>query len=417
MSISILSQPETHTPAYNDQYFVLSSTNSGQTNFKYICTVTVDGQSAISFPIDKHPTDSKGLFNPQQLAQAGVNTTLDTVIDALKPASNSIKSVYCQFAEQYGSTPVTQPVTASGIYYVWDAAYDAVDFPAFTFAAAGYANTLNKGVYVGGDTGSSISNKVLRGQHYWMYWHRAFGAVVFDRIQFVCYDSALSVIQTSTILNSYSAVGSTYERNLMYADVSAVGTALVLATTPGSCTRTNGALPMIPATTYLYSVTWIDSGSVQASDPYVVVIDSFCSRYTQYALHWKNQYGAMDTAVFNLLSRKNTSKSEAMYQKNPYTLNSSNNYTYKNSDAIEQSFSTELTNRITLNTDIVTDDYYAYLKDLVSSPYILLEDSSGNLFSMKSIDSNYEKRLRVNDGPFNFKIELEYQFKDLRQRG
>lgn len=417
MAITIQSQPETHTPAYNNQYFVLSSGNTSQPNFKYICTVTVDGQSPVSFPVDKQPSNNKGYFNPQKLAEAGVDLTLETNLTSIKPASNSIKSVYCQFAEQYGTTPTTQAVTASGIYYVWDAAYDAPDFPSFTFAATGMAFTLNKGVYVGGDTGANISNKILRNQRYWMYWHRAFGSVTFDKLQFVAYDSSLSVIQTSTIASSYATVGSNYERNLMYADVSAAGTAAVLAANPGSVTRSNGGLPIIPTNTYLYSVTWVDSGSNAASDPYVVVIDGFCSRYTQYALHWKNQYGAMDTAVFNLLSRKKFDKKEKTYKKNAYTLNSSNDYTYSNSDSILKTYSSEQDKGLILNTEILTDDYYAYLRDLVMSPYVLLEDSSGNLFSMKVKDTNYEQRLRVNDGVFNFTVNLEYQFNDVRQRG
>ncbi len=161
MAITINSQPETHTPAYNDQYFVLSSSNSSQTNFKYICTVTVDGQSPISFPVDKHPTNSKGYFNPQKLGEAGVDTTLTTSQTELRPATNSIKSVYVQFAEQYGSTPTTQAVTASGLYYIWDAAYDAKDFSSYTFSQTTLARTLNKGVYVGGDTGIYASNKIV----------------------------------------------------------------------------------------------------------------------------------------------------------------------------------------------------------------------------------------------------------------
>ncbi len=55
--------------------------------------------------------------------------------------------------------------------------------------------------------------------------------------------------------------------------------------------------------------------------------------------------------------------------------------------------------------------------DLFRSPRIVLEDESNNLFAVTCTLKNIEEKQKSNEKVFNFVVDLEYDYQDIRQRG
>ena len=51
------------------------------------------------------------------------------------------------------------------------------------------------------------------------------------------------------------------------------------------------------------------------------------------------------------------------------------------------------------------------------SPSVIMEDSTGAIFSVKITDTSWENKLKVNDRIFNCTVNLEFNYQDIRQRG
>ncbi len=63
MAITINSSPDIYSSVHAPLWFVLSSTNTGQTNFKYVCDIYVGGNLVTRLKSFPQPTSTKGIFN------------------------------------------------------------------------------------------------------------------------------------------------------------------------------------------------------------------------------------------------------------------------------------------------------------------------------------------------------------------
>ena len=104
-----------------------------------------------------------------------------------------------------------------------------------------------------------------------------------------------------------------------------------------------------------------------------------------------------------------------MFKKIPYSLNSVNKYTYDKSVNDTVVYNTVLTNKMTLNSNFINETQASWLWDLLTSPDIKLENSSGDIISVKCTNKSYETKKKVNDKIFNITIEIENSLQDTRQ--
>ena len=419
MAITFIKVPDEHTPAYNNQYFVASGTNVAQTNFKYVVTVWVDGESTeLKYPPD--PDDTFLYFNPQRIVESYVKTDYLFDIDEPTCATDSIKQVIVAVDEEYGS-PVSGFTGTSGDYFVWNAAYNAHDFSAYTFTTSANIKQLTLAPNTGVSGVSTSADKIHFDTKYLMKsWHLAFGNLGTDgyQLEVIAYDSSLNILNDTYIYNSFY-VTPYPENEIATVNCSPYGLNLIKTNNaPLILSQTDPTADPVPVGTYFYILKWYNGATPPLGNSIVheVVIDSFCSRYTRYVVHFLNRLGNYDSFTFNLVSVDEANKETKEYRNNPMVLTGSS-YNYSNSKSDRQNYNTVITNKVTLNSDWVTDAQYQWLKDLFMSPSIKLESSTGALYAVTCKVKNYKESKRVNDKIFNVTIELEYDYQDIRQRG
>lgn len=411
MAVTILSQPATHTPGYNDQYFVATSTNSNQTGFKYVVAVTIDSDT-ITERYDKRPDNGLLYFDPSKIVQSYLENTFERSLLVPDYAEESIKYVTVGITEEYGS-PVSGFAGVSGTYYAWNASYNAHDFSSYSYSAGITAMSLT--------TVPSYTDEIDFDQKYlYKIWHKGFGLTTLYHMYIEAWDDSgliPTMVQSANIRTQFATYAD-YRENMVMANISPYGLNNMEANLPaGYVTKiTDPTGDIIPAQTTYYTVVWTNVSSVIATDSYRVNIDTNCYKYDRYVLHFLNRLGNYDSFTFNYLSRKNSDKKTFSYKKNPY-VKVGNDLLYYNDSADTKTYSTTITNKILLNSDWITDAQATWLKDMLNSSSVILEDSTGAIYSVKVTDTSYEEKLKVNDKVFNVTVNLEYNYQDIRQRG
>lgn len=417
MAITILSSPGTHTPAYNNQNFVASSTNSGQTNFKYKVTVEINNglyNQNTTFKIPARPDNSKLYFDPKPTTRNYIASPFHTDFATnFAPADvddfSEFKKVTIGIDEEYGS-PVSAFSGVSASYYIWNASYNAIDFADFVYATTTKAKDLT--------LAPSLTDTIHYDQKYlFKSWNRGFSTRNLRYLAITAYDSAGISIQDAVIENSYYDASTAYFRNWITYNCSPYGLNNTGATV---ISITNLGDPIIPTNTAYYTFYFYAAAPAInniSSNAYAVYIDDYCSKYSRYVLHFLNRLGNYDSFTFNLLSRYKTDKETSEYKKIPYVLNGSNQYRYEKYTNDTVTYNTVLTNKWTLNTDWINDATATWLRDLFASPEVRLENESGDIIAVKCTLKSYETKQQVNDKSFNFVIEIENALQDVRQGG
>jgi hypothetical protein len=123
--------------------------------------------------------------------------------------------------------------------------------------------------------------------------------------------------------------------------------------------------------------------------------------------------GAVESFRFNKVRRDNFSIDRRNFRQNPYTLDGQD-YAYTNQSFNNSQYYTEAQQRITLNSDLITEEESVWLRELVMSPRVWLYDDA--LYTVNITDTEYQQRYHINDKAFNLTIEAEISFPDKVQR-
>jgi len=135
------------------------------------------------------------------------------------------------------------------------------------------------------------------------------------------------------------------------------------------------------------------------------------AKYTSYAIHFLNQYGGFESRNFTKLSRKTIAITRADFGKLPYTIDASGIVNYYNSNNVynetRSTYASQYKEKMTLNTDILTDEEYTWLADLVLSPLVYIQ-LSGYFVPCTITSTNYEYKKRINDKLTNLQLDIEF---------
>lgn len=412
MSVTIVSFAQTHTPAYNNQYLVASSTNAAQTNFKYVVTVEINGGTSVdNITLDIPPRPDNGFlyYDPQRIARASIKSEFNlTALNFFNPSltqSSEFKKVTIGIDEKYGS-PVSGFGGVSSSYYIWNASYKSLDFADYVYATTTSAKDLT--------LVPSLADTIKFEQTYlFKTWHRGFSTRDTRYLLIESYDAQGNGIQAAMIENSAYTVGAgSYNRNYVSLNCSPYGLNNFTGTI---ISKSDPLLDIIPSQTVRYTYYFLDTALATSSATNTVYIEEMCSKYSRYVLHFLNTLGNWDSFTFNKLSRYTTEKESEMFKKVPYTLTAANKYRYEKYTNDTVVYNTVLTNKMTLNSDFINENEAAWLLDLLTSPDIKLENSDGDIVSVQCKVKTYETKKKVNDKLFNITIEIENSLQDVRQ--
>jgi hypothetical protein len=175
----------------------------------------------------------------------------------------------------------------------------------------------------------------------------------------------------------------------------------------------------INAGKYLYDLSGsIPNGSliiVQAlSNDTILATKSFqtgenCSQYETIRLHWMNKLGGFEAFNFN----KNTINAMTIDRKQfkaPLPIG------YSQSDRLKTNYNTTINDKITINSDWISEEQSALFEQLATSPIIYLERSATDFVAVNILNSEYEIKNYLTDRKlFNVTFEIEYSYSRYRQ--
>lgn len=144
----------------------------------------------------------------------------------------------------------------------------------------------------------------------------------------------------------------------------------------------------------------------------VLTFDLKCEpKHTVYSLHFLNRLGGFESRDFTKLSRKLLEIEKKDFGKLPYTVNASGVVSYYNSNNVYNEtrtvYSSQYKEKMTLNTDVLTDGEYTWLGDLILSPMVYIE-MDGYFIPIIISSNNYEFKKSVNDKITNLTLSIEF---------
>lgn len=148
---------------------------------------------------------------------------------------------------------------------------------------------------------------------------------------------------------------------------------------------------------------------------YIFDVDNDCSKYETYRFMWLNRLGAFD--YFNFRKRSD----------NKYTVEKSSyetmlgsydgvNYGYNIGDAGKVVNNVKITENVTVYSDWVNEATSEWLFELISSPEVYVLDGE-NKYPVIITTNEYIPGKRANEKLFNLKLEFDYAFEKIAQRG
>jgi hypothetical protein len=166
-----------------------------------------------------------------------------------------------------------------------------------------------------------------------------------------------------------------------------------------------------------YTVQARDSLSANVSQLYLFnIIDNDCKGFEKIRLTWLNRLGAWDYYSFTKRNVRNVETQRTSYNQISGLYNESVFMTHGYKGG-QKTFYTNAKERVTLNTDFVTESTATWLEELFTSPevYILNEFSADGdegyinkyVQPVTITSSTYTKQTRANDDLLQYTLEIE----------
>lgn len=409
MSYTLHQYPDTHVPAYNDIIYVVSSSNNGQSNYKYIADIII-GSETIRLKCFPHPTYGSGVFNLGRIIETYVNKygsdidNYDTTTTGWEINPNFYKKFYVSFGEEYGSSSgiVEHPnITSDRYVYAWNGIVDYLKFQ--SYSEGNYLASNNK---VLNYYNSDLVRKIQMNQMSWIY---AIQKNVTDYSSGIitAYNSANAVIRQCSVINPFNNGAVDNDKFIRFG----CGTSNLNYISSGVVDYV-GSGNIIPTNTSYYEV-FLGGNSVSKTFRFNIE-DSDC-KYTTYRLHWLNKLGAYESFNFNKKNYIDTDINKSNYKRITGGLTSASAFGYNISDRGTRTFNNELKDTLHLKSDWLSDQEYILLQSLIESPEIYIETLvyNGDTYTLVPVtctDKKFKQKTILNDKVYNLDITLEYCF-------
>jgi hypothetical protein len=386
MALTITQQPQLYTPAYNSQVIVALSTQIAQPNFKYVVTVQVNGGAILTDNILQRP-DGYLVYDPIEKVKNYIDRSYFTpLINTVSTATNKAVSVQVTVKEFYSNA--LQATTIIN-YIAFDACLTDSDFRNYNYLdyyGAGLSiSLLSPEIY----EPFSVDNRVTINTDVFIHFFRKNATNIIANI----YDATSTFVGTvnKTIpatnnLIYYTNIGSSFFN----------GSAFTLA---------NGytvEIEIVNGVTSLYNTAY--------------TIKPICSKHKKNIVYYLKRNGNIGYFHFELLSKETESKKSNTVRLNPKKL-TAGVYGANSWEREKNIVSTELTKKIVLNTNWITEVQCTQLEELFSSPIVWIKDELNNYLPVTITDTSYEFDKHVNTKLFNLVINCEYTSQETTQRG
>lgn len=372
MSILLNTVPGSYQSAHEDILFVAyeatkATDNATYPDYKYVLDLYVNGTFQTRQKVFPNPDNYRGIFNIGKIVRNYVGTTFNPTMSQIRAQQFGADSFYvdvqCKFGEDYDFTLYTNRTVDTTRRY----------FNNYIGRLTGPALST----YLDKFASNSPSVKTVRFE---------------DTACFVPYLPSTSGDITVSITS-----GATTQTKTI---TPAKDTVELLNLSPTAINAEYAGL--ITSATSFYTVT---IGAQQYR------FNIKCNPlYDSYWIHFLNRQGAYESFPFGLVSRNTLEIERKSFGKLPYVVDSNGNVSYKTGsvyNATNRVYSVLYSEKMRLNTDMLTDGEYQWLKELIVSPETFVQIGS-DFLPMSIVANNYEERKYINDGMTNLEIEIEF---------
>lgn len=392
MALSLLYNPGEYFSAHGDVIFTLLEDtkpfNSGTyPDYKYVCDVYIGGVQVVRLKAFPRPGDKIGVFDIGNIVRNYLTNPFLPNPNAIHAQSFGADSFYvnaiCRFGEEYGN------VTYSNII---------VD------SQRSYFNNYNGRLFGTTTNLTSVIDKPMTVRPY---------TTPVDKDAKFCLVPFLSSDDSQYLLDIKCYSGNTLIRQ---ASQSITPTALstnevqVVNLSPTAINASSSGL--IDSAIEYYTVTFNTPNIVGDT---TLKFNLKCeARFDVYTLHFMNRFGSFESREFSKVSRSIIESQKNDFGQSSYLVKSNGQVSqvldYPGSKTyLEQKsvYAVAWSEKMTLNTDILTDDEYKWLRDLIISPMIYIE-LDDYFFPIIITNNNYEQKKVINDDLTNLTINIEY---------
>ena len=401
--ITILSKPTDtpylgYVPCYNNQWFVASSTNTGQPNFKYYIVVT-DFITGYSVTEKFLPNPSGKLqFDASKFSELLMTNYIPVNVYGFKQNS-SIRKIRVNIGEIYGSTLPGAITSGTNIdYIVWNGSLEMLTFSKYNSKNYTWDLSTNPNLNYPVLLSDLADDYTFNNRSNFLYWMMLEGQTDLPEIFLKTYNASGTLLNTFTITNSIST--GSYETNMVCIDVGKKGIDGINSS-------------------WLTGVEYYEIHAKVSPELSSFKIKKYtikCSpRFDVYTLHYLSTTGAYETLHCSKVSELNSTKTSTTFKRSPWT-NVSNIMTLDYSVAVEQPTIVNVQNGLKLNSDWVTKAELIKYKDLFSSPDVKLDLGTAQGYaSVKVTNGTYVSK--NNDKLKNLTFDLLFTHNNQRQKG
>ena len=386
MAITILSSPGPMA-AYNQIPYTVSSNMTSQPNFNYIIDVNEIGGTnnplaRLKYPVQ--PSSSQLTFDVGNVLKNYVSFDFGNAL-AARIAANTRSRInyYVEFRELYDVSGVP---TLSGVLASSPTSPNSSNFKLATnaiFDFEDYSPTAYIDCNVSGF--GFLNADLIEPEKIELSQNRIL--TFFDPNRVVT-DIAISADGISPISVAVSLTANEYLFN--------INAGKYLFDLTGGITSPNNIV-----------VRLLASGVTLATKRFSV--GDNCSQYPTVRLHWLNKLGGFEAFNFT----KNTINAmdiERKQFKAPLQIG------YSQSDRLKTNYNTTINDKITINSDWISEEQSLLLEQLATSPIIYLERSANDFVAVNILNSFYEVKNYLTDRKlFNVTFEIEYSYSRYRQ--
>ena len=387
MAITIIATPSAFMAAFNQVPYTVSSNLTAQPNFNFIVDVnetsgTNNPLARLKYPVQ--PSSAQLTFDVGNVLQNYVSYDFNNVTGVFGTNTNSRLKYFLQFRELYDVSGIptlsgvlaSNPTTPSASSYNF-AGNGIFDFEDYTSTAYNNLNVSGFGYL----SKAGSTERIESNQEKFLYWFDPNTAV-----KFIQYTGATGNVVTAVTLTAkehlFSIKAGKYAQDVLIA----------------------GGISIIDT----YNVSLLGAtNNVLASRTFS--LNTECSQYPTVRLHWMNKLGGFDSFNFN----KNTINAmdiERKQFKAPLPIG------YSKQDRLKTNYNTTINDKISINSDWITEAESTLLEELATSPVIYLERSATEFVAVNITNTSYEIKTFLTDRKmFNVTFDIEYTYSRYRQ--
>jgi hypothetical protein len=376
MAITVQSVPASYTSAHDALWFVVSSNNSTQNNFKYVFDVQVGGVTVAT--VKNYPDEGGyGVFDAAPIIRNYFSGGFGTSgFNLLQYSANFLSIDFTViYGEQVGGSLTTNlsSSTAKG----WNYALDP-----FRESISGYANKFLT-------SRDRTAGNVLPGEKFYVTYFNASAANVTATIQ---------KLTESGANDGASATGAGLGTTIAH----------ILDFSPFAINTYLGST-FITTSTYSWRVT-VGSDSI--------VVKQVCApRFTPVQLVFQNKFGGYDSFVFRLLSRESQRVSRSTYKTNEYQR-VGGAMAHKNSSGVHfggtQGFAGNVQYGYKVVSDYLSAADYELGAQLISSNEAYLYRGD-DYYPIIMRETSWEEKNDTADKMFNYELNFDLGVKQQTQ--